>query len=85
MATILPLPSKTVIIGSNDFQSLINGVRLIHLGSTKKEDTVLEIKSNTQIVLYIQCYRYKFFYNYKFQIWEMLNIVHWACTVQLVK
>lgn len=58
MTSILPLPSKTVFIGSDDFQSLMNGVQLIHLGSTKKEDTVPEIKSNTQVILYIQCYRY---------------------------
>lgn len=59
MATILPLPSKTVVIGSNDFQSLMDGARLIHLGSTKKEDTSLTVKSNTQNVFYSQCYSNK--------------------------
>jgi len=39
MSTILPSASKTVLIGGPDYQSLLDGVKLISLGLTKKEDT----------------------------------------------
>ncbi|XP_060840505.1 tRNA endonuclease ANKZF1-like [Rhopalosiphum padi] len=39
MSTILPSASKTVLIGRPEYQSLLDGVRLISLGLTRKEDT----------------------------------------------
>lgn len=45
---ILPVPSKTVLIGRPDYQSLLDGVHLINLGLEKKEDTVLALKSKFQ-------------------------------------
>lgn len=91
MATILPSPSKTVVIGSNDFQSLMDGVKLIYLGSTKKEDTVNMVESNTEtfsILTVTVTPLTDHFFDYNFQVWETretINIVHWVCTVQHVK
>lgn len=45
---ILPVASKTVLIGSSNYQSLLDGVHLINLGLEKKEDTVLTLKSKFQ-------------------------------------
>ncbi|CAI6347589.1 unnamed protein product [Macrosiphum euphorbiae] len=46
MSTILPFASKTVLIGRHDYQSLLDGVQLISLGLTRKEDTeVVELKN----------------------------------------
>lgn len=50
---ILPLANKTVLIGSPDYQSLLDGVQLINLGLTKKEDTVITSKSKIQNVLHL--------------------------------
>lgn len=45
---VLPVASKTVMIGHPDYQSLLDGVCLINLGLEKKEDTVLTLKSKFQ-------------------------------------
>ncbi|XP_008187953.2 ankyrin repeat and zinc finger domain-containing protein 1 isoform X2 [Acyrthosiphon pisum] len=52
MSTILPSASKTVLIGRPEYQSLLDGVQLISLGLTRKEETEavefknLEIEKN---------------------------------------
>ncbi|XP_060869710.1 tRNA endonuclease ANKZF1-like [Metopolophium dirhodum] len=45
MSTILPIASKTVLIGRPDYQSLLDGVQLINLGLTRKEDSEFELKN----------------------------------------
>ncbi|CAH1707934.1 unnamed protein product [Aphis gossypii] len=49
MSTILPSASKTVLIGRPDYQSLLDGVRLISLGLTRKEDTVAVGLKNLEV------------------------------------
>ncbi|KAL5240290.1 hypothetical protein ACI65C_007700 [Semiaphis heraclei] len=49
MSTILPFASKTVLIGRPDYQSLLDGVKLISLGLTRKEDTVATDFKNLEI------------------------------------
>lgn len=52
MSTILPSASKTVLIGRPEYQSLLDGVRLISLGLTRKEDTAaVGLKSNILNIL----------------------------------
>lgn len=54
MTAILPVASKTVLIGRPEYQSLLDGVRLINLGLPKKEDTVLISKSKIyNVVLFL--------------------------------
>lgn len=45
MATILPVANRTVLIGSSEYQSLLDGVRIINLELEKKEDAVFTAKS----------------------------------------
>jgi len=54
---ILPMASKTVLIGRSEYQSLLDGVRLINLGLEKKEETVLKLKSKV-IYIYNICVQY---------------------------
>lgn len=48
MSSFLPVANKTVVIGSSDFQSLLDGVKLVYVGLTKKEDTENTPKSKKQ-------------------------------------
>lgn len=52
MATILPVANKTVLMGSSEYQSLLDGVRIINLELEKKEDAVLTAKSKIIYGLY---------------------------------
>lgn len=48
MSSILPVASKTVLIGRPEYQLLLDGVRIINLGLAKKEDTALTAKSKVK-------------------------------------
>lgn len=52
MATILPVANKTVLMGSSEYQSLLDGVRIINLELEKKENAVLTAKSKIIYGLY---------------------------------
>ncbi|KAL4112462.1 hypothetical protein QTP88_016247 [Uroleucon formosanum] len=49
MSTILPFASKTVLIGRPDYQSLLDGVKLISLELTRKENTETVESKNLEI------------------------------------
>lgn len=53
---ILPVASKTVLVGSSDYQLLLDGVQLINLGLTKKEDKVIMFKSKTTIIFILNAF-----------------------------
>lgn len=44
MSIILPVASKSVLIGCSDYQKLLDGVKIINLELTKKDDTALASK-----------------------------------------
>lgn len=49
MSTILPVASKTVLIGRPEYQLLLDGrVQIIHLGLEKNKDAALTAKSKVQ-------------------------------------
>lgn len=82
MAMILPVANKMVSIGCSNYQSLLDGVQLISLGLSKKENSVVTYKSkiiyhfNILLSLLYSLPNALLVNILKFQAWKVINIIH---------